>query len=149
MQMIRVLSVSLLFVLSNPSIVVCQTISSAVTVLSEQIADSGSLGFDHDAQYNRFVKLTTSATDEELVLLTDHTSPAVRGYAFWALAKRKYADLKSIFVAHLDDKSPVLQKNGCMVGNESVISFMRQVVTPYMYDPDCMKLDDKTRAMVQ
>ena len=126
-----------------------QTISSPVLDLVEQIAQSGSLGFDHDTQYDRFLDLNSLATDNELLMLTDHDSPAVRGYAFWALAKRNYASLESIFIAHLEDQSPVLQKNGCMVGNESVISFKRQVVTPYMYDLDCMKLDHAIIGLVK
>lgn len=123
--------------------------SDQVTDIVSAIAKSGSLGFDKDQQHARFIKLEKSADTDQLVLLTDHDSPAVRGYAFWALARRSYPDLRSIFIAHLDDKAKVFQKNGCMVGDESVISFMKQVVTPYMYDPDCMKLDDSTRALVE
>lgn len=149
MQVIRIITISLSLFLGLSVVGEGQTISRTVSTLVDQIAQSGSLGFDQDAQYQRFLKLNESATDDELILLTDHAVPAVRGYAFWALAKRNYPDLRSIFVAHRDDKASVFQKNGCMVGNESVISFMKQVVTPYMYDLNCMKLDDETRGLVQ
>ncbi len=123
--------------------------SHQVISIVDKIAEVGSIGFDHDTQYSRFLQLNEIATMEDLVTLTDDDSPAVRGYAFWALAKRNYPDLKTIFLAHLDDRTTVLQRNGCMVGKESVISFMKQVVTPYMYDYDCMKLDDVTRDLVR
>jgi len=148
MQIIRIVAIGLFLYLSLPTSGSSQSLSRDVSNLVDQIAKGRSLGFDHDAQYDRYIRLNESASEDELVMLTDHNSPAVRGYAFWALAKRNYPDLRSIFMAHLDDKAPVFQKNGCMVGNESVISFMKQVVTPYMYDPNCMKLDDETRALV-
>jgi len=147
MKSLLFLLTSLLFLL--PQIGFSQDLRPEVSELVQKISNSGSLGFDQDHQYQRFTHLNAIAGTEELVLLTNHESPAVRGYAFWSLAKRNYPELKSIFIAHLDDKAKVLQKNGCMVGDESVISFMKQVVTPYMYDPDCKKLDDATRALVK
>ena len=115
----------------------------------QEMAQRGTLGFDEDRQYSLFLKLNEVASIGELVELTYHLSPAIRGYAFWALAKRNYVDLKSIFIQHLDDQEQVFQKNGCMKANESVIVFMKQVVTPYMYDQECKKLDDATRALVK
>lgn len=130
-----------------PFVAVAQTGEIAVTVA--QISLDGSLSFDENHQYNRFLKLHQLASDDELVELTNHDSPAVRGYAFWALAKNHYPDLKNIFVDHLEDTDAVVQRNGCMVVKESVISFMKQVATPYMYDRACKKLDDATLALVQ
>ena len=149
MQMSRVIKICCFLFFIAPFIGLSQSVSKTVSEVVERIAKAGSLGFDQDAQYSHFVILNDVATDEELVALTSNDSPAVRGYAFWALAKRDYTELKSIFIAHIEDKSPVFQKNGCMIGKESVISFMKQVVTPYMYDQDCMKLDDETRSLVK
>jgi len=139
--------ISIILIVLLPLISYAQT--GELAVITAQIALDGSLGFDENHQYNRFLKLQELASNDELVKLTDHLSPAVRGYAFWALAKNHYPDLKSIFIKHLDDQVAVIQRNGCMVGNESVISFMKQVVTPYMYDRSCKKLDDETLALVK
>lgn len=145
--MIRVVTILLICVF--PILCLAQTVSIEVTQVANQIAKDGSLGFDQNAQFQRFETMRDISTDEELVVLTNHESPAVRGYAFWALAKNHYPDLHAVFLDHVDDKADVFQRNGCMVGKESVISFMRQVVTPYMYDLDCKKLDDQTRALVK
>lgn len=112
------------------------------------IENGASLGFDQNDQFARFSQLNKIAKLEELIELTDHKSPAVRGYSFWALAKRNYSGLEDIFLNHINDTESVLQKNGCMIGKETVISFMKQVVTPYMYDPSCKKLPMTVREMV-
>ncbi|MBT8221325.1 MAG: hypothetical protein KJP00_15975 [Bacteroidia bacterium] len=121
---------------------------SQIDELVNTIADNGSLGFDRDEQYRHFEKMNELASLDQLIKLVDHKSPAVRGYSFWALAKRHYPDLESIFIAHMDDNELVLQRNGCMKGQESVISFMRQVVTPHMYDTSCKKLSKAVRDRV-
>lgn len=113
------------------------------------LSQNGTLSFDQDTQHANFQKLVTIASLEELIELTEHDSPAVRGYAFWGLAKKNYEELESIFINHLDDRAKVVSRNGCLVGDNTVIEFMRQVVTPYLYDQDCKKLSAEVRAMVQ
>lgn len=137
------------FILSL-SFIVCLSIQmTSISELVEAIAKNGSLSFDQDAQYSNFEQLLEVAYIEDLIQLTDHDAPAVRGYAFWGLAKKNYEGLEDIFRAHIDDRAKVISRNGCLVGDNTVIGFMRQVVTPYMYDPHCKKLSDDVRALVQ
>ena len=105
---------------------------------------SKAIGFggERTSQYDRFELLTKKATIEELVELMEHPKPAVRGYAFWGLAKKHYKDLEEIFVRHANDEELVLQQQGCMAGDVPVIDFMRWVVMPQMLDTECKKLDN-------
>ncbi len=58
-------------------------------------------------QIRRFRDLCNYATQEELVALTDHKSPAVRCYAFWALLEEHYPGSKEILINHLNDNEIV------------------------------------------
>ena len=112
----------------------------------ENIIHSDAVGFSGEktAQYERFERLIKEATIEELVELMGHPKPAVRGYAFWALAKKHYKDLDNIYVQHAKDGELVFQLDGCMGGDLPLISFMRMVITPRVLDSDCKKFNEKT-----
>ena len=105
---------------------------------------SKSVGFggERTSRYDRFELLAKKATMEELVELMGHPKPAVRGYAFWGLAKKHYKNLEDIFVKHANDEEYVLLVEGCMASEIRVIDFMRFVVMPQMLDTECKKLDD-------
>lgn len=96
------------------------------------------------SQYKRFEKLTKKAKIDELIELMEHPSPAVRGYAFWALAKKKYKKLEEIFIEHLEDEEKVKFYDGCSGSNTSVIDFMYQVVSPYLLNCKCKTFDEET-----
>lgn len=93
------------------------------------------------SQYRRFEGLYTKASVEELIELVEHPNPAVRGYAFWGLAKRHDEKLETIIMAHATDSQFVYQIDGCIGGEIPVTEFMRWVVTPQMIDWECKKLD--------
>lgn len=93
------------------------------------------------SQYKHFERLIKKANLEELVELTKHPQPVVRGYAFWGLAKKHYEDLAEIFVAHANDEELVFQMDGCTGGDMPLIDFMTWVVTPRMIDVNCKKLN--------
>lgn len=91
-------------------------------------------------QYKLFIKLTKKALTPELIELMKHDSPAVRGYSFWALAKRHYADLAILYQKHMDDPELVNQISGC-IGFEAPLSlFLESVITPNSHDSECKKL---------
>ncbi len=92
-------------------------------------------------QYRRFVELHIKASLEELIELVEHPNPAVRGYAFWGLAKRHYEKLEVIIMSHAADEQLVYQIEGCKGSKIPVIDFMCWVVTPEMIDWDCKKID--------
>lgn len=92
-------------------------------------------------QYHRFESLLEQATSEELIELCEHSIPCVRAYAFWGLAKKQYAQLEDIFMAHAADTQPVYQIQGCFGGEIPLIDWMTWVVRPQMLDLECKKLD--------
>lgn len=94
------------------------------------------------SQYRNFEKLLKKSLVTELVELMNHPNPAVRGYAFWGLAKKHYKDLEEIFVNHSNDEELVFQISGCIGGEMPVIDFMRQVVMPQVLDIECKKLNN-------
>ncbi|AEE51973.1 hypothetical protein [Haliscomenobacter hydrossis] len=125
-----------------------QRISKTVRQIAKDIAKENEIHGDavwvvaaKTPQYRRFEGLYTKASLEELIELVEHPNPAVRGYAFWGLAKRHYEKLEAIFISHAADEQLVYQIEGCKGAKIPVIDFMRWVVTPEMIDWDCKKLD--------
>lgn len=112
-------------------------------IAKENAIYTKAIGFSgkRTTQYDRFEKLSETATTKELIVLMNHKNPAVRGYSFWALAKRYYEDLGSVFITHANDEELVFQMDGCIGGDIPVIDFMRWVAMPEMIDTDCKKLD--------
>ncbi len=88
--------------------------------------DDFAIGFSgtRTKQFDQFYRLNQIARTEELVALTGHPAPTVRGYAFWALVERKYERLDDIYEAHADDKAKVLFRQGCLVNELTVVVFM-------------------------
>lgn len=88
--------------------------------------DDFAIGFSgtRTKQFDRFYRLKQVARTEELVALTGHPAPTVRGYAFWALVERKYEHLDDIYKAHADDKAEVLFMQGCLMHELKVVVFM-------------------------
>ncbi len=117
---------------------------------TEPLIESANIGLagEPSAQYKVFEKLYKQATEEELVTLTGHPNPAVRGYAFWGLAKTGSDKLEPILRKHIADTTTVLTMSGCSVGIEKVNSFMLDVVTPKLID-NCRKLPKRTIKMLR
>ena len=65
-------------------------------------------------QYDLSTTLAITATDAELVALTDHKSTTVRVYAFDLLLGRKYAAIRSILDKHLTDNQSFRYRSGCL-----------------------------------
>ena len=66
-----------------------------------------------------------SASEELLVKLTDHKSPVVRIYAYWALRGRGSDRLGSICIKHVNDTAKIQIQNGCEISFVSVNEFIR------------------------
>jgi len=93
-------------------------------------------------EYKAFERLLELATDEELYTLCSHSSPEVRAYAFWGLAKRNRKDLFELIRQHTSDTAKIYFMSGCQVSETSVVRFMIKVVTPKEVDY-CEKLSRK------
>ncbi len=83
------------------------------------------IGGTKSLQYKRYEWMMQSASDKLLVQLTDHTSPAVRIYAYWALSDRRSEKLRDICIKHMNDTAQVLYRSGCVGSYERVNDFIR------------------------
>ena len=92
-------------------------------------------------QWDRFEKLSTEATDEELIKLTNNYNSVVKCYAFWALAKRKNANAFAIFVKHINDTESVTTFRDCIKSSERTGDFFLSLVTPGQIDLSTFKID--------
>lgn len=80
-----------------------------------------SQGFsNNNVQDKNFLALKGAATQDELVELTQHPSPAVRFYAFLALTDRENLNLEPILIEHINDNEDVSLQIGCEVLSSSI-----------------------------
>ena len=83
--------------------------------------------------YKLYEKLSTKATDKELVLLTNDNSKTIFLYSFLILYSRNYSALKEIFLKNIKDSSEVRIAGGCTGSADRVNTFMlRQLNPSYM-----------------
>lgn len=121
------------------------SISNPVKIITEQIAqykgvDAAAIGVagSKSDQYKRFEHLVQQATTRELLQLTNHKSPIVRAYAFWALGKREYKSIiPEVVEKHLKDRETFNYTSGCMPETEYINSFYLQSL---IYHPDFLYL---------
>ena len=99
-------------------------------------------------QWKRFEKIRVEATEEELIILTDHQNPAVRSYAFQALAEHKSESTFEILLNHVTDTAQVRTFQGCIVSSQTVGDFFMDVVTPQYISLDAYKLNRRERKTV-
>jgi hypothetical protein len=99
-------------------------------------------------QYRRFIELSKIATDQELFLLTDHDSPAVRVYAFRALSQRKDIPLFPAIVKHIHDHDSLFVTQGCFISKDAVGDFMMELVGPPYYFDNQFRFTDEQMMVV-
>jgi hypothetical protein len=112
---------------SGGKLVIRPKVQSVVDSLAElDVYASKSVGFSgkNSIEWEYFELLNNLATDEELVVLTDHKVPAVRIYSFKALTSRKYKFSFEILLKHLSDTQEVITNSGCMAGFPSKTNFL-------------------------
>lgn len=106
-------------------------ISNDIKKLVEQLSKENmilgravSVGAEERPPYKAFKKLVDVASIDELVLLTKHDNPIVRGYAIWGLIlrdKEKAEALKSQFYA--DNAVVETMLHGCIVEPHRLSNF--------------------------
>ena len=84
--------------------------------------------------YKLYQKLSTKATDKELVSLTNDNSKTVVLYSFLILYSRNYSDLKEIFLKNIKDTSDVWIASGCTGSLDRVNTFMLRQLNPAYMD---------------
>jgi len=103
------------------------------------ISDDG----NQSTQYKRYLQLVRQATTRELVQLTNHKSPIIRAYTFWALGKREYKSMiPDIIDKHLNDKESFTYVNGCMKETEQINTFYLQYL---IHNSNYFKLSKKEK----
>lgn len=137
-----------LFILLISQVSYSQEISKRIQQVVDKIEEdnmykSSAIGYagERTKQWDRFVKLKKNATDEELIILTNHKSPAVKCYSFHALAERKNQKTFEILLNHLKDTDVVETFQGCIVSSQSVGDFFLDVVTPNYISLSTYKLN--------
>ncbi len=108
------------------------TSSAKIASLIDDMANDGQLdasitgiGGTKSLQYKRYEWMMQYASDKLLVQLTDHTSPAVRVYSYWALSDRRSEMLRDICIKHMTDTAQILYRSGCIGSYERVNDFIR------------------------
>jgi hypothetical protein len=99
-------------------------------------------------QWERYEQLKNKATDAELVTLTDHRNPAVRCYAFQALAAKQSDQTFKVLLKHLNDASVVSTQSGCIVMDQLVGDYFADVVNPDYAEDGVYKLHKKEREIL-
>lgn len=99
-------------------------------IANYQTVDAGGVGIAgvKTEQYERFEKLIKYAKLNELIILTDDKSAAVRAYSFWALAKKHFPGLELIVKKHANDTSSFRFFSGCILLNERVNDFYVSII---------------------
>lgn len=103
-----------------------------IHVDSEGITKKGSHKF--------FQKLIKKASTEELLLLMQHSSSVVRGYSFWALAKRHYEHIDEVLVERAADEELTVLGHNFKKKSYPLIEIMAMIVSSDELDANCKKL---------
>jgi len=126
-----------------------QEISKKIQKVVDKIAEdnmykSSAVGYagERTKQWDRFIELSEKATDEDLIILTDHKSPAVKCYSFQALAERNNPKTFEILLNHLKDNDTIETFHGCLMSSQLVGDFFLDVVTPNYISFEAYKLND-------
>jgi hypothetical protein len=84
--------------------------------------------------YKLYQKLSSKATDKELVSLTNENSKTVVLYSFLILYSRNYSDLKQVFLKNIKDTADVWIAGGCTGSVTRVNTFMLKQLNPAYMD---------------
>ncbi|MFK7907830.1 MAG: hypothetical protein AB8B69_22050, partial [Chitinophagales bacterium] len=107
--------------------VVIEEVRPEIEAIAERMAEGEmftgrSIGYSAvtSPQWIAFKELKEVALEEELILLTDHKSPAVRCYAFQVLVDKQSENTFEILKKHLKERASVETMHGCIVMREMV-----------------------------
>lgn len=89
------------------------------------------IGAVKSEQYKRY-ELLSKYSEEKLIELTKHKSPAVKVYAFNALFQKKSSKIISIFAAHITDTTEFEELAGCIGMSKPVNFYLLQKVEPLL-----------------
>lgn len=109
---------------------------------------SGLIGYGGSSSpvYDAFLRLEQLADEPLLLRLSWDLSPAVRVYAFYALADLQGRVPFAVLLDHLDDLEPVATLRGCIGDERPVFALMRQRIDGQL---SAVQRDELERILVQ
>jgi hypothetical protein len=112
------------------------------------MGDAVGIAGNRPRQWGRYEVLRLTATDKELLGLTNDTNGVVRCYAFQALSERNTTKLFPIILQHLSDTGTVQTLYGCLVGFQKVGDFFLETITETENGNSLYQLTDIQKALV-
>lgn len=96
-------------------------------------------------QWDNFTDLKKNATDQELLLLTEHPNPVVKCYAFDLLVKKRNKNSFNILKENLKDTTSVSTQYGC-IGSMTRVNdyFIESMSRPYPDNEYLTESDKRT-----
>ena len=96
-------------------------------------------------QWDNFTNLKKNATDQELLLLTEHPNPVVKCYAFDLLVKKRNKNSFNILKENLKDTTSVSTQYGC-IGSMTRVNdyFIESMSRPYPDNEYLTESDKRT-----
>ena len=109
---------------------VTRTITIIDFIANDGEVHSGATGYGggKSDQFKRYEWMKSKLSDSTLHQLTDHQSPAVRVYAFFALAERNSPLLSEIAIKHKNDSASFNSRCGCLGMTDQINKCFRRVV---------------------
>ena len=123
--------------ISNKTKKVVKKIEKVNELMSSAVYESGM----KPKQWDNFEELKITATNDELIELTNHPNGVVRCYSFWALSHIKEINIFPIVINHLNDSEFINTQFGCIGRQEMVGDFFIQIMTPQYIDLHSDKLN--------
>lgn len=125
-----------------------QKIVDALAKTNEVQCAAIGYGGSPSGQYQTYKKLCETASNTELILLTNDSNETVRCYAFECLSGRPNVDLFTILLKHLTDDKPVTVFCGCTKIESLVGDYFIEVVTQKRMDNRQFKLSEKQHSIL-
>lgn len=94
-------------------------------------------------QWNNFLELKQTATDEELTALTNHSNGVVRSYAFWALLFLNNSNVIDIVKKHLNDDELIETLIGCDLSEQMVGDVFIQTMLQQKHNKESFQINAK------
>lgn len=112
--------------------------------------DCESIGYagSPSGQFETYKNLCDTATDAELVQLTDYSSNAVKCYAFQALGYKNNIDLFPILLKHLKDTTTIQTFCGCIISTHLTGDYFIDVVTPDRIGNEKYHISEKQKQLL-
>ena len=115
MKKIIILFISVILVSCNNSLSSTKVQEIVSSIQTEKKVNS-------NLESSNYKKLLSTATNNDLVILTDNENPIVKYYACKGLLERDYSEIRDIYSKHKNDKTTICITNGACLTNFILIN---------------------------